>query len=212
MICSPATVGRGGGCSRIVNPIRATTFAFFLTGLISIQAATPFKKTSGGGLLHAPSNVLFPSKVELFQRADSYTQIYGSQGRDVSVRYLLDALIICEVYVYPVGTYGTDLKSEFRIQQRAITQINKQVKLLSQDSAHTNQRGQSMGGLHANYELTRHLFSGKDQRCGSQLFVFRNGAWFVAYRFSYPREHPDIANKHVSDFLRGWDWKNYEET
>jgi hypothetical protein len=207
MICSPATVGRGGDCSPLVKAKLTAVFALFCTGLMGVQAASPFKKTSGDGLLHIPSNDLFPRNVGLFQRADSDTHIYGSEGRDVSVRYLLDRLIICETYVYPVGTYGRDLNSEFRIQQAAVQQINQKPKLISQDTVHVNQNGRSVLGLHANYELTRPLFGDKAERCGSQLFVFRDGSWFIAYRFSYPIDHSSITNKHVGDFLRQWQWR-----
>src|SRR5262245_11200650 len=101
----------------------AITGALLFATVISLQAASPFKKTSGDGLLHSPSNVLLPHDVGLFQRED--THIYGSEGRDVSARYLLDRLIITETYIYPVGTYGSDLDSEFKTQQTAIQQINK---------------------------------------------------------------------------------------
>ncbi|MGE5207764.1 MAG: hypothetical protein ACM3KL_00385 [Alphaproteobacteria bacterium] len=190
-----------------VNAKSATVFALFLTGLIGAQGASPFKTLSGNRLLHTPSNIVFPGKVGLFERADSYNQIYGSQGRDVSVRYLLDSLIICEAYVYPVGTYGGDLTSEFKIQQDAIQQMNKKARRMSQKKVHVIQNGRSVSGLYATYQLTRHLFTGRDERCGSQLFVFRDGPWFVAYRFSYPVERSDIANKHVGDFLHQWQWR-----
>jgi hypothetical protein len=39
------------------------------------------------------------------------------------------------------------------------------------------------------------------------LFVFRDGHWFIAYRFSYPVDHSTVANKHVGDFLRQWQWR-----
>lgn len=207
MICSPAMAGRGEGYSPIVTAKLAAVFALFCAGLMGGHAASPFKKTSDNGLLHVPSNVLFPRNVGLFQRADSYTRIYGSQGRDVSVRYLLDRLIISETYVYPVGTYGGDLNSEFKIQESAIEQINKKPRLISQDNVHVTPYGRSILGLHANYQVTRHLFGSGDERCGSQLFVFPEGSWFIAYRFSYPIDHSTIANKHVGDFLRQWHWR-----
>ncbi len=191
----------------IVKAKLVVVFALFGIGLMGVQGASPFKKTSGDGLLHIPSNVLFPRNVGLFQRADSDTRIYGSQGRDVSVRYLLDRLIICETYVYPVGTYGRDLNSEFKIQETAIQQINKKARLISQDNVHINQNGRSILGVHANYQLTRRFFGGRDEPCGSQLLVFRDGSWFIAYRFSYPIDHSIIANKHVGDFLRQWRWR-----
>jgi hypothetical protein len=185
----------------------AAAIGALFIGVISLQAASSFKNTSGNGLVHTPSNVLFPHNVGPFQRADSYTRIYGSQGRDVSVRYLLDRLIISETYVYPIGTYGRDLNSEFKIQQAAIQQINKKPKLISHGNVHVNQNGRSVLGLGANYELTRPLFGDTAERCGSQLFVFRDGPWFIAYRFSYPIDHSSIANKHVGDFLRQWKWR-----
>jgi hypothetical protein len=106
-----------------------------------------------------------------------------------------------------VGTYGRDLNSEFKIQQAAIQQINKKPKLISQGKVHVNQNGRSILGLHANYELTRPLFGDRAERCGSQLFVFRDGSWFIAYRFSYPIDHSSIANTHVGDFVRQWQWR-----
>jgi hypothetical protein len=96
---------------------------------------------------------------------------------------------------------------EFKIQQVAIEQINKKPKLLSQDRVHLSQARKSVAGLHATYQLTRQLFAGRDERCESQLFVFRDGSWFVACRFSYPIEHSSVANKHVGDFLRQWQWR-----
>ena len=182
----------------------ATVWILFMT-VVGLQAASPFKKASGNGLLHAPSNVFLPQNVGLFERVD--THVYGSQGRDVSARYHLDRLIITDTYIYPVGIYGRDLNSEFKIQETAIQKINKNPKLISQDDVHVNQNGQSVSGLHANYQLTRKLFADKNERCGSQLFVFRDGSWFIAYRFSYPLDHSTTANKHVGDFLRQWHWR-----
>ena len=125
----------------------------------------------------------------------------------MSIRYLLDSLIITETYIYPVDTYGRDLDSEFKIQQTAIQQINRNPKLISRDKVHFEQNGKSILGLHANYQLTRKLFGDTSERCGSQLFVFRDGAWFMAYRFSYTVDHSTVANKHVGDFLRQWHWR-----
>jgi len=190
-----------------MNSKHAATVGILLMTVVCLQAASPFKKTTGDGLLHTPSNIFLPRNVGLFERADSGTHIYGSQGRDVSVRYLLDRLIIAEAYVYPVGTYGRDLNSEFKIQQSAIQQINKNPRLISQDNVQVSQRGRSIPGLHAQYQLTRPLFGDKYERCGSQLFVFRDGHWFIAYRFSYPVDHSTVANKHVGDFLRQWQWR-----
>lgn len=205
MICSPATATRGDDYRSLMKAKIVVTSMTLLIGLLSVTAASAFKNTSGNSLLHTPSNCSFPAKVALFDRGG--THIYGSGGRDISIRYLFDSSIIGDVYVYPVGTYGKDLTTEFQIQQRAIGQKNKKVKLISQDNVRTNQNGRSIVGLHASYELTRPLFTSSDQRCGSQLYVFRDASWFVAYRFSYPREKSSVALNHVSNFLTHWRWK-----
>jgi hypothetical protein len=57
------------------------------------------------------------------------------------------------------------------------------------------------------YELTRSLFGGKSQRCGSQLYLFRDGPWLIQGRFSYPIEQSATANKQIGDFLRLWQWR-----
>ena len=57
------------------------------------------------------------------------------------------------------------------------------------------------------YELTRPLFGGKAIRCGSQLYLFRDGPWLIQGRFSYPIEQSGTANKQVADFLRLWQWR-----
>jgi hypothetical protein len=170
----------------------------------SASAASPFKKSSGNRLVHAPSTVVFPPQVGLFARAD--THIYGSGGRDISVRYALDTLILGDVYVYPVGTYAPDLNGEFRVQQRAIREKNKNVKLVAEATVQTVQNGRTITGRRATYDLVRGLFGERPHKCGSQLIVFRDGPWFVAYRFSYPGERSAIATKQVADFVSQWPW------
>jgi hypothetical protein len=182
-----------------------TAALLFSIGLINAHAASPFKKGSGGVLVHTPSNVSFPAKLTLFNRDD--THVYGSGGRDVSVRYHLDAFILGDVYVYPVGAYAPDLKGEFHVQQRAIREKNKNVKLVAETTIQTTQNGRTITGRKATYDLVRGLFGEPPHKCGSQLIVFRDGPWFVAYRFSYPAERSVIATKHVADFLERWHWR-----
>jgi hypothetical protein len=183
----------------------ATALIFIAVGLTSAQAASPFKKISGGRFLHVPSEVSFPAKVGLFNRAN--TRLYDSTGRDISVRYILDAFILGDVYVYPSGGPRGDLNQEFATQQNAIRHLYKNVKLLSQTSARVKQSGRNISGRKATYQLVRGLFSEPPHNCGSELVVFQDGPWFVAYRFSYPRERSAIASKHVADFLDRWQWR-----
>lgn len=186
-----------------------TKFAFVYVLLVALSipadAASPFKKLSGNRLVHVPSNIVFPAKIGLFNRID--THVYGSGGRDVGARYQLDAFIVGDVYVYPVGTYAPDLNGEFRVQQNAIREKNKNVKLVAETTIQISQNDRTVTGRKATYDLVRGLFGEPPHQCGSQLIVFRDGPWFVAYRFSYPSERSAIAIKHVADFREQWQWR-----
>ena len=109
--------------------------------------------------------------------------------------------------MYPLGTYGKDFNAEVRVQQNAINKINKAVKLLSQSRVQLNQAGRNITGVRVQYELTRPIFRNNARRCGSQLYLFRDGPWLVAYRFSYPIEQTAAATKQIADFLRLWQWR-----
>src|SRR5205823_3498773 len=132
-----------------------------------------------------------------------------SSDLDIRARYQLDAFILGDVYVYPVGApgYGKDLNGEFQVQQRAIREINKNVKLAAETTIQTTQNGRTITGRKAIYDLVRELFDEPPHQCGSQLIVFRDGPWFIAYRFSYPGERSTIAMKHIAAFLDQWDWR-----
>jgi hypothetical protein len=180
------------------------SLSIFAAAGTTFAAAAPFKKISGG-LLHVSSGVIFPSRVGVFRFET--TKLYGSAGRDVGAEYDVAPVIRGDVYVYPLGTYGKDFNAEVRVQQNAISKLNKEVKLVSQSRHQLNQSGRSVTGVRAQYELTRPIFRDKARRCGSQLYVFRDGPWLVAYRFSYPVEQSAAANKQIADFLRLWQWR-----
>ncbi|MFZ1219441.1 MAG: hypothetical protein WAO00_09115 [Chthoniobacterales bacterium] len=167
-------------------------------------AASPFKKVSGG-TLHVPSGVIFPRRVGVFQFVT--TKVYGSGGRDAGAGYNAGSTIRGDLYVYPLGTYGKDFNAELRVQQNAITQLNKNVKLVSQSRVQLNQGGRNLSGMRVQYDLTRSLFGEKSHRCGSQLYLFRDGPWLIQGRFSYPIEQSGTANRQIADFLRLWQWR-----
>jgi hypothetical protein len=167
-------------------------------------AATTFKKVKSG-TLHVPSGVIFPPRVGAFQFAT--TKVYGSGGRDAGAGYNAGSTIRADVYVFPVGTNGKDFNAELRVQQNAINQLNKAVKLVSRAEYRLNQGGRTVHGMRVQYELTRPLFGGKAIRCGSQLYLFRDGPWLIQGRFSYPIEQSGTANKQIADFLRLWQWR-----
>lgn len=177
---------------------------FILATPSNASAASPFKRIKGG-TLHVPSAVIFPARVGAFRFVT--TKIFGSAGRDAGAGYNVGSTIRGDVYVYPLGTYARDFKGELRVQQNAISQVNKAVKLVSQTQFRLNQGGRTINGTRVQYELTRSLFGGKSQRCGSQLYLFRDGPWLVQGRFSYPIQQSGPADKQIADFLRLWQWR-----
>lgn len=184
----------------IVSAVFAVSFLTAGTA----SAASPFKRVSGA-TLHVSSGVIFPGRVGAFRFEQ--TKIYGSGGRDAGAEYDVVPVIRGDVYVYPLGTYGKDFNAEPRVQQNAINQANKAVKQISQSRFSLNQAGRSLNGIRVQYELTRPFFGGKTRRCGSQLYLFRDGPWLVQYRFSYPIEQSAVATRQIADFLRLWQWR-----
>lgn len=165
---------------------------------------SPFKKVSSG-VLHVSSGVIFPPRVGAFRFAG--TDICGAAGRDIGAQYNLPSVIRGDVFVYPMGTFGKDFNAELRVQQNAINQLNRSVKLVSQVRFQVNQASRGINGIRVQYELTRRLFGNKSRRCGSQLYLFRDGRWLFQYRFSYPIEQTGAANKEIAHFLRLWQWR-----
>ena len=174
-----------------------------LFGASPASAASPFKKVRGA-VNHVSSGVTFPSRVGAFRFEG--TKVYGAAGRDVGAEYNLVRVVRGDVYVFPLGTYARDFNGELRVQQNAIKQLNQAVKQVSQARLRLNQAGRAVSGVCVQYELTRPLF-GKKRRCGSQLYLFRDGRWLFQYRFSYPIEQTGVANKQIADFLRLWQWR-----
>lgn len=172
----------------------------------TVAAASPFKKISGG-TVHVPSGVIFPPRVGAFRFVT--TKVYGSAGRDAGAGYNAGSTIRGDVYVYPAGTYGKDFNAELRVQQNAIKQMNQAVKLISQARFQLNQSGRTISGMRVQYELTRSLWGEKPRRCGSQLYLFRDGPWLIQGRFSYPIEQSGTADKQIADFLRLWQWRTH---
>ncbi len=189
-----------------------TSKAFLVVAAVAVSilsagasfAASPFKKIRGG-ILHVSSGVVLPSRVGAFQFEK--TKVYGAGGRDAGAEYDVVPVIRGDVYMYPLGTYGKDFNAELRVQQNAITQMNKAVKFVSQSKVQINQAGHGVSGVRVQYELTRSLFDNKMRPCGSQLYLFRDGPWLVQYRFSYPIEQSGRANQQIADFLRLWQWR-----
>ena len=188
-----------------MKPKVFSVVALILLGWSAAASAASFEKKPGGGILHKASGIVFPARVGPFRFEG--TKFYGSAGRDVGAEYDLEPLVRGDGYVYPLGTYGKDFNAEVHVQQNAINKIYKAVKLVSQTRFQLNQSGRNITGVRVQYDLTRAIFRSNTRRCGSQFYLFRDGPWLVAYRFSYPIEQTSAASKAIADFLRLWEWR-----
>jgi hypothetical protein len=192
----------------VIDAMKAKTIfaiAVIVAGSFATATASSFENLRSGGLLHKPSGVVFPVRVGMFQSAGPHS--YDGRGRDVSVKYHLDQLIIADVYAYPAGSSRAAFDVEFATQQNAIRSLNKNVRLISQSATSIRQGGRVIQGRQATYDLERPLFGKTRAKAGSQFLLFRDGPWFVAYRFSYPRERSAVASKHIGNFIAQWSWK-----
>ena len=157
-------------------------------------------------LIDGPNFVL-PSRIGLFHRGD--VQLVDNYGYDFAFSYNVDHWIRCEIAAHPAGTrgYGSELNSELQLQQNAISRVNRDVKLISRESTGVTQDDRAVAGLRATYYLQYPLFANRNLDCGLQLYVFRDGSWFVVYRFFYPRAKSAAAVKQIGNFLASWQWR-----
>jgi hypothetical protein len=178
--------------------------AIIVTAVNAQQAST--EKEDDLVLVDGPNFVL-PSRVGSFQRGDA--QRVDRSGYDFAFSYNLDHLIECDISVHPAGTrgYGTDLNKELQDQQSVIARTSRDVKLISREPTQSIQDDRAVAGLRAGYNLQRSLFTQRNVNCGLQVYVFRDGTWFVVFRFFYPRDRSAIAVKHVRDFVAQWQWR-----
>jgi hypothetical protein len=152
-------------------------------------------------------NFVLPSRVGPFHRGDA--QLRDKNSYDFAFRYNVDHLIKCDISVHPAGTrgFGSDLNTELQLQQNAITRASRNVKLISREPTQSIQDDRPVAGLRANYSVQRSLFSEQETNCGLQLYVFRDGPWFVAFHFFYPRDRSAIALKQIANFIGTWQWR-----
>ncbi|HYR23704.1 MAG TPA: hypothetical protein VEP30_12365 [Chthoniobacterales bacterium] len=178
--------------------------AIVITTVNGQNSAT--KKEDDLVLVDGPNFVL-PSRVGPFNRGDA--QLVDKNAYDFAFSYDLDHWIKCEIAAHPAGTrgYGSDLKTELQLQQNAISRANRDVKLVSREPAGVTQDDRAVAGLRATYNLQYSLFANRNLDCGLQLYVFRDGPWFVVYRFFYPRSKSADAVKQIASFLASWQWR-----
>jgi len=133
---------------------------------------------------------------------------YNQAGSDVSAGYNAGVLIAATVYVYPAPKQDSAdvLAREYGSKRGEVLDGHQAVAVLSEGPATISQAGKKYVGRRA-YFSYRDVFARTPQNLKSQLLVFRDGPVFIEYRFSYPRDHAEQAEKEIEHFIRGWSWR-----
>ena len=98
------------------------------------------------------------------------------------------------------------LAREYGSKRGEVLHGHQAVAVLSEGPATISQAGKKYVGRRA-YFSYRDVFAHAPQNLRSQLLVFRDGPVFIEYRFSYPRDHAEQAEKEIENFIRGWSWR-----
>jgi hypothetical protein len=190
-----------------MRTLRITTLALLANIAFAFSSyATPFETLPDGRIRHTVSGFVFPKRMGVFQREK--TQQYNQAGSDVSAGYNAGVLIAATVYVYPApGQPGADgLLREYASKRAEVLQGHQGATALSEGATTVSQGGRKYSGKRA-YFSYRDIFAGIPQNVKSQLLVFRADSIFIEYRFSYPGDHAEQAEKEIDRFIREWSWR-----
>jgi hypothetical protein len=191
----------------IMRTLLITTVALLAnTLLVSSSRSAPFETLTEGRIRHTISRFIFPTHIGAFQREQMHQ--YNQAGSDISAGYNAGVLIAATVYVYPAPKQdGADvLAREYASKRGEVLHGHQAVAVLSEGPATISQAGKKYVGRRA-YFSYRDVFARAPQNLKSQLLVFRDGPVFIEYRFSYPRDHAEQAEKEIENFIRGWSWR-----
>ncbi len=168
--------------------------------------ASPFEDLPDGRMRHSDSGFLFPKRIGFFERAG--TRQFNEAGTDVAVGYNAGVLIAATVYVYPAPKKeGTEvLAREYAGKRFEVIHGHDAVTVLSEDRMTVVQGAHKHEGQRAYFSF-HDKFAGTPQSLKSQLLVFRDGPQFVEYRFTYPRDHAEEAEKEIDRFIHAWTWR-----
>jgi hypothetical protein len=181
------------------------TLALLVTALPSLLRAAPFETLPDGRIRHAFSGFVFPTHIGVFQREQM--RQYNRVGSDVSAGYNAGVLIAATVYVYPAPSQQSAdvLSREYASKQAEVMHGHQGVVLLSEGLVTVSQGGNQYSGKRG-YFSHRDVFARTPQNLKSQLLVFHDGPVFVEYRFTYPRDHSEAAEREIERFIQGWSW------
>ena len=171
----------------------------------------PFERLGDGRIRHTFSGFTFPTHIGVFQRVQM--RQYNQSGSDVSAGYQAGALIAATVYAYPAPTQsGADvLAREYASKRSEVLNGHQGVAVLSEGPVTISQGGKKRIGRRAYFSFLDPV-APTPRYLKSQLLVFRDGRIFVEYRFTYPRDHAETAERQIDDFIQAWFWRGPTKT
>ncbi len=182
------------------------TVALLLIASPCLLRAGPFETSRDGRIRHTFSGFVFPTHIGAFQREQMHQ--YNQAGSDVSAGYNAGVLIAATVYVYPAPSQQSAdvLSREYASKQAEVMRGHQGVALLSDGPVRVSQGDKEYAGKRG-YFSYRDVFARTPQNLKSQLLVFHDGPVFVEYRFTYPRDHAEQAEREIESFIRAWSWR-----
>jgi hypothetical protein len=174
--------------------------------LTSSVRSGPFETLPDGRIRHTDSGFVFPKRIGVFEREKM--QQYNQAGSDVSAGYNAGVLIAATVYVYPAPSEASAdvIAREWASKRSEVLHGHQGVAVLSETPATVAQGDKKHVGRRAFFSY-RDIFARTPQNVKSQLLVFRDGSVFVEYRFTYPRDHSEEAEKQIERFIHEWSWR-----
>jgi hypothetical protein len=192
----------------IMRTFLISSFALLANiALVSSSRSAPFETLADARIRHVMSGFVFPMQVGVFQRGQTHE--YNQAGSDVSVGYnTVPVPIVATVYVYPAPNQDSAdvLTSEYAAKRAEVLHMHQTAAILSESPAAIFQAAKKYVGKQG-YFSYRDVFAGTPQNLKSQLLVFRDGPFFIEYRFTYARDQAEQAEKEIEHFIRGWSWR-----
>jgi hypothetical protein len=185
-----------------------TTLALLANIALTLPSrSAPFETMPDESVRHTISGFIFPKSIGVFGR-EKTTQ-YNEAGSDVSAGYNAGILAAATVYVYPApeGGGAKVLAGEYASKQREVLHGHQGAVLVSERPMTISQGDRKLTGQRAYFSF-RDLFARTPQDLKSQLLVFRDGALFIEYRFTYPSDHAAQAEPEIEDFIQTWSWRS----
>ena len=148
----------------------------------------PRKVRPAGPYLHAYTELVFPERSGLFERA--YVTEYDPGRANVSGHYSSPASLpsIATVYHYPATAEGSAPSAEeflahFEQTKADVRQAWPAAALTHSGGVTAEINGFSLNGAHARFSVYHTAFEGE---ADSHLYLFALDGWYLKFRFTHP--------------------------